>query len=219
VNTHLIPGHRFLAYLQNHDQVGNRAAGDRISATLSPGLLACGAALVLCSPYTPMLFMGEEWGATTPWQFFSYFPDAELRENVRRGRIEEFAEHGWDAATVVPDPNADATFTNSKLDWTEPAKEPHANLLHTYQELIALRRARPELSDPWLYRLGVDVRETDRTIVLRRGELRVAVNLGAAPAVVALGKPAGELLLTSADATIDGAELSLPAESFAVIQL
>ncbi|MCU1654266.1 MAG: malto-oligosyltrehalose trehalohydrolase-like protein, partial [Pseudonocardia sp.] len=72
VNTHLLPAHRFLAYLQNHDQIGNRAAGDRISATLSPGLLACGAALVLCSPYTPMLFMGEEWGARTPWQFFSH---------------------------------------------------------------------------------------------------------------------------------------------------
>ena len=219
VNTRLIPGHRFLAYLQNHDQIGNRAAGDRISATLSPGLLACGAALVLCSPYTPMLFMGEEWGATTPWQFFSHFPDAELRENVRLGRIKEFAEHGWDAAAVVPDPNADATFTDSKLDWSEPDKEPHASLLRTYQELIALRRSRPELSDPWLYRLGVDVREADRIIVLRRGALWVAVNLGAAPAVVALGKPAGEMLLASADATIDGTELSLPAESFAVIEV
>ena len=69
------PGHRFLAYLQDHDQVGNRAAGDRLSASVSPGLLACGAALVFCSPFTPMVFMGEEWGASTPWAFFVGFDD------------------------------------------------------------------------------------------------------------------------------------------------
>jgi len=233
VNTHLIPGHRFLAYLQNHDQIGNRATGDRISASISPGLLACGAALVLCSPYTPMLFMGEEWGARTPWQFFSHFPDPELRENVRLGRIKEFAEHGWDAAATVPDPNADATFLDSKLDWSEPKAEPHATLLRTYRELIALRRDRPELSDPWLDRLRVEVHETTRTVVLCRGELRVAVNLSDRPATVPLHRPVTEVLLTSTGATLEraatpdrtagdpalGTELTLPAESFAVVAL
>ncbi|MGH7748223.1 MAG: malto-oligosyltrehalose trehalohydrolase, partial [Candidatus Dormibacteria bacterium] len=84
-------GAHFVVCLQNHDQVGNRATGDRISATLSPGLLACGAALVLCSPYTPMIFMGEEWGAATPFQFFSHMPDSALREAIRDGRYAEFA--------------------------------------------------------------------------------------------------------------------------------
>ncbi|WP_028925823.1 malto-oligosyltrehalose trehalohydrolase [Pseudonocardia acaciae] len=219
VDTRLIPGHRFLAYLQNHDQVGNRAAGDRISASLSPGLLACGAALVLCSPYTPMLFMGEEWGARTPWQFFSHFPDAELRENVRRGRFEEFAEHGWDAGVTVPDPNAEGTFTGSTLDWSEPAAEPHATLLRTYRELIALRRARPELSDPWLDRLGVQVDEAARTVVLVRGALRVVVNLGASAADVGLDAPVGEVLLTNAEAKATDASLRLPPEAFAVVEL
>ena len=219
VNTHLIPGHRFLAYLQNHDQIGNRAAGDRISATLSPGLLACGAALVLCSPYTPMLFMGEEWGARTPWQFFSHFPDPELREKVREGRTREFAEHGWDAASVVPDPNAESTFLDSKLDWSEPDREPHAALLRIYRELIALRRARPELADPWLDRLRVEVHEAARTVVLHRGRLRVAVNLSDRPTAVALDGPVCEVLLASAEPTVADAELVLPGESFAVVEL
>ncbi|MGH4017344.1 MAG: malto-oligosyltrehalose trehalohydrolase, partial [Pseudonocardiaceae bacterium] len=119
VDTASLPGWKFLAYLQNHDQVGNRATGDRISATLSPGLLACAAALVLGSPYTPMIFMGEEWGAATPFQFFSHLPDAALRNAIREGRYAEFAGHGWADATV-PDPNDEQTFLRSKLDWSEP---------------------------------------------------------------------------------------------------
>jgi maltooligosyltrehalose trehalohydrolase len=219
VNTALVPAHRFVTYLQDHDQIGNRAAGDRISATLSPGLLACGAALLLCSPYTPMLFMGEEWGASTPWQFFSYFPDGELREKVRAGRTDEFAEHGWDAESVVPDPNAERTFTDSKLDWSEHKAEPHATVLRTYRELIALRRARPELTDPWLDRLGVEIDESARTVVLHRGALRVVVNLGNSPAEVPLGLPVREILLASADAAPADTSLTVPRESFAVVQL
>ena len=222
VDTARTPGHRFLIYLQNHDQIGNRATGDRVSATLSPGLLACGAALVLCSPYTPMLFMGEEWGATTPWQFFSHFPDADLRDAVRKGRTAEFAEHGWDSGSVVPDPNAESTFTDSRLDWSEPTREPHATLLRWYRSLIALRRARPELSDPWLDRLAVEVDEDARTVVLHRGELRVVVNLGRAPATVALGTPAAEVLLASADVTLDGAlpgKVTVAPESAAVVRV
>jgi maltooligosyltrehalose trehalohydrolase len=219
VDIHRIPGHRFLAYLQNHDQIGNRASGDRISATLSPGLLACGAALILCSPYTPMLFMGEEWGASTPWQFFSYFPDPELREAVRAGRTREFAEHGWDAEASVPDPNAETTFTDSRLDWSEREREPHAGLLRLHRELLALRREYPELSDPWLDRLGVDVDEVARTIVLRRATLRVVVNLGPAHAVVELDAASGVVVLSSADAVCDGGTVTVPGESFAVVRL
>jgi maltooligosyltrehalose trehalohydrolase len=218
VNTALIPAHRFLAYLQNHDQIGNRAAGDRISATLSPGLLACGAALVLCSPYTPMLFMGEEWGASTPWQFFSYFPDAELRENVRVGRTKEFAEHGW-GATEVPDPNAESTFLDSKLDWSEPTRDPHAALLRTYRELIALRRARPELTDPWLGQLGVTVDELAHTVVLHRGSLRVLVNLGSAGTEIPLERPVTDVLLASPGISAEQDTVMVPAESFAIVEL
>jgi maltooligosyltrehalose trehalohydrolase len=218
VDTRRIPGHRFLAYLQNHDQIGNRATGDRLTETLSPGLLACGAALVFCSPFTPMLFMGEEWGARTPWQFFSHFPDPALREAVRAGRTAEFAEHGWGDAEV-PDPNAESTFLDSKLDWNEPSDEPHATLLRVHRELIALRRAWPELSDPWLDEVDVDVDEAARTVVLHRGGLRVVCNLGAEPVTLALGAPIGRILLASEPVAGEDDALALRPESFAVVQL
>jgi maltooligosyltrehalose trehalohydrolase len=174
VNTLTAQGHRFLAYLQNHDQIGNRATGDRLSATVSPGLLACGAAIVLCSPYTPMIFMGEEWAATTPWQFFASFPDPKLADAVRTGRRKEFADHGW-AAEDVPDPMDPATFERSKLRWEEAAD---SEVLATYRALIALRRRRPELSDPRLHQLSVDLDEDRRVVTLHRGGLRVVGNLG-----------------------------------------
>ena len=218
VDTAQLPGWKFVTYLQNHDQVGNRATGDRISTTLSPGLLACGAALVLCSPYTPMIFMGEEWGAATPFQFFSSMPDPELSEAIRRGRYAEFAEHGWDEADV-PDPNDEQTFRRSQLDWSEPGSEPHATVLHVYRELIALRRCRPELSDPRLDALAVDVDSDARTLVLHRGALRVVVNLGAQPTTVALDGPPMEVLLASGDATTTRDTVQLDGESFAVFAL
>ncbi len=219
VDTARLPAWKFLAYLQNHDQVGNRATGDRISATLSPGLLACGAALVLCSPYTPMIFMGEEWGARTPFQFFSYMPDPQLRDAIREGRYAEFAQHGWDAAVEVPDPNAEQTFRRSTLDWSEAGAEPHATLLRTYRGLIALRRARPELTDPRLDALAVDVDEAARTVVLHRGRLRVVVNLGAAPATITLDTAPADVLLASGAVTPDRGGVHLDAESFAVVTL
>ena len=123
-----IPGHRFVVYLQNHDQIGNRATGDRLTPTLSPGLLACGAALVFTSAFTPMLFMGEEWGARTPWQFFSHFPDAGLRDAVREGRTAEFAEHGW-GDTVVPDPQRRVHLPRLQARLDRAGAEPHATLL------------------------------------------------------------------------------------------
>jgi maltooligosyltrehalose trehalohydrolase len=218
VDTRRIPGHRFLAYLQNHDQIGNRATGDRLTETVSPGLLACGAALLFGSPFTPMLFMGEEWGARTPWQFFSHFPDAALREAVRRGRTEEFAQHGWGDAEV-PDPNAESTFLDSKLDWSEPEQEPHATLLALHRELIALRRAWPELSDPWLEEVEVDIDSDARTVVLHRGRLRVAANLGPDPVTLALNAPIGRILLASEPVEGDDDALTLRPEAFAIVQL
>jgi maltooligosyltrehalose trehalohydrolase len=218
VDTTRLPGWKFLAYLQNHDQVGNRATGDRLSAALSPGLLACGAALVLGSPYTPMIFMGEEWGATTPFQFFSSMPDPQLREAVRRGRYAEFARHGWDEADV-PDPNDEKTFRRSQLDWSQPGVEPHASLLRAYRELIALRRSQPELSDPRLDRLAIDVDEPARTLVMHRGGLRVVVNLSEQPTTVALDGQPSDVLFAWGQACPDQNAVRLDPESFAVLRL
>jgi maltooligosyltrehalose trehalohydrolase len=204
------PGHRFTAFIQNHDQVGNRATGDRISATLSTGLLKVGAGLLLTSPFTPMLFMGEEWGAGTPWCFFTDHVEPELARAVSEGRRREFATHGW-ASEDVPDPQAAETFRRSLLDWDEPRKPPHRELLEWYRALIALRRSCPELTDTRL--TEVSVRHGDAWIVIYRGSVRVAANLGAEPVRL----PDGELLLASADGVRPGGEL--PGESLAILRM
>jgi maltooligosyltrehalose trehalohydrolase len=189
-DTSRISGHRFLAYIQNHDQIGNRAQGDRLTATISPARQLCGAVIVLCSPYTPMLFMGEEWAASSPWQFFASFEDPELAAAVRDGRRAEFAEHGWGAAEV-PDPMDVATVVRSTLPWAELADPAHRTVYDTYRELVSLRRRHPELTDPRLDQFRVD--EGDGWLVLHRGALRVIVNLGQDKAEITTG-PVREVL-------------------------
>ncbi|WP_267242324.1 malto-oligosyltrehalose trehalohydrolase [Streptomyces sp. PR69] len=180
------PAHRFLGYAQTHDQIGNRALGDRLSATLAPGLLACAATLVLTGPFIPMLFMGEEWGARTPWQFFTDHTDPDLARAVREGRRREFAAHGW-AAEEIPDPQDPATRERSCLDRAERARPEHARLLAWHRELIALRREQPDLADPDLAAVRTAYDEQARWLAFRRGDLRIAVNLAGAPAEIPLG--------------------------------
>jgi maltooligosyltrehalose trehalohydrolase len=211
-----IPASRFVCYLQNHDQVGNRAQGDRLPATVDPGLLACGAAIVFCSPYTPMVFMGEEWAASTPWQFFASFPDPELAGAVRRGRRAEFAAHGWGEAEV-PDPVSPETVRRSTLNWAEVSEPAHQSMLELYRALIALRREHPELADPRLDRFTVGAGPGERWLVLYRGELRLAVNLADEWDNVRLDRPVGTILLASTKVSHAGCVLELPPESFALI--
>ncbi|MET9001965.1 malto-oligosyltrehalose trehalohydrolase [Amycolatopsis sp. NPDC004169] len=211
VDTRTVPGHRFLAYLQNHDQIGNRATGDRLSATVSHDRLACGAAILFCSPYTPMVFMGEEWAASTPWQFFASFPDPELAEAVRTGRRREFSRHGW-GESDVPDPMDPATVERSRLDWAEVEQPGHREVLELYRALIRLRRQRPELADPWLPDLRVDAAPDGSWVVVHRGTLRLAVNFGPGPVTLPLG--ATNALLTWGAATVDGGAAHLPPDTF-----
>ena len=163
---------------QNHDQIGNRATGDRLSQTLGYGPLALAAVATLTSPFTPMLFMGEEYGATTPWQFFTSHPEPELGKATAEGRIREFERMGWDPA-VVPDPQDPETFTRSKLDWAEASRGDHARLLELYRALIALRRTTPDLTEPGFEDTAVDVSEDEGWLLLRRGRTEVAMNFSA----------------------------------------
>lgn len=216
VDVESLPGWRFLGYLQNHDQVGNRALGDRLSATLSPGLLACGAALVLTSPFTPMLFMGEEWGAGTPWQYFTSYPDTGLGRAVSDGRVREFGEHGW-AADEVPDPQDPATFERSKLDWDEPLRERHARLLDWYRELVRLRARSHELTDPWLGQVQVAYDADARWLVVHRGGLRVVCNLADEPQAVPLDEEPVRVVLAWDGAAAEAGALRLGATSVALV--
>jgi maltooligosyltrehalose trehalohydrolase len=217
VDVATIRGFRFLSYLQDHDQIGNRATGDRITATLDLALAKVGAGLVLTSPFTPMLFMGEEWAAGTPWQYFTDHTQAWLGKAVSEGRKAEFATHGWTGD--VPDPQDEATFLRSKLDWSELDREPHADMLAWYRELIGLRHRTPELSDPRLDRLVVDYDEQARWILLGRGDLRVAANLSAQPVTIPVTGPPTVVLLSSQPGVALGQDgVTLPAVCFAVLR-
>src|SRR5271167_93995 len=209
-----IPATRLVAYTCTHDQVGNRALGDRPSQNLTYGQLAVKAALVLGSPYTAMLFMGEEWGASTPFQFFSSHPEPELARATAEGRKAEFAEHGWDADDI-PDPQDPQTFQRSKLNWGEVGSGDHARLLRLYQDLIALRRNETDLADPWLQRLLVDYDEDARWIVMRRGRSTVACNLGGEPVSVPF---AGVLVLCSDPPDVVDECTVLPPHSFVILR-
>ncbi|MEH0108305.1 malto-oligosyltrehalose trehalohydrolase [Tersicoccus sp. MR15.9] len=216
------PTWRLVTCIQNHDQVGNRAAGDRLSATLPYDRLAVAAVLNLMAPFTPMLFMGEEWGASTPWQFFTAHPEKELGEAVSKGRIGEFGKMGWDEATV-PDPQDPNTFSNSKLDWAEVASGDHARLLALYRSLIALRHATPELTQPDFRSISVDVSEDEQWIVLRRtglagaGDVVVAVNLSDSPRAVPVGSVDAVLLNTVEGDFVYG-DAQMPASSAVVLR-
>jgi maltooligosyltrehalose trehalohydrolase len=209
-----IPATRLMAYTCTHDQVGNRAVGDRPSQNLDHGQLAIKAALALGSPYTAMLFMGEEWASARPFQFFSSHPEPELGRATAEGRKAEFAEHGWDA-DEIPDPQDPQTFLRSKLDWDDIGEPPHAAVHAFYRELIALRHNEPDLADPWLGHLVVDYDERERWIVMRRGRIGIGCNLGTNQVRVPVG---GELLLNWGDTVLDAESTLLAGHSVAIIR-
>jgi maltooligosyltrehalose trehalohydrolase len=172
-----LAGSQFVVCTQNHDQVGNRAAGERSGALMSQGRLRVAAALLLTSPFVPLLFQGEEWGASTPFQYFTGHDDPGLGRAVSQGRRNEFAAFDW-APADVPDPQHPGTFERSKLDWAELAKDRHAGLLDWHRLLIALRRQIPALTDPRLERTQTECASGAGWIVMRRGPVAVASNLG-----------------------------------------
>jgi maltooligosyltrehalose trehalohydrolase len=215
VDTEHMPTWRLVVCSQDHDQVGNRARGDRLTEHLDDDQLACAALLTLCGPFTPMLFRGEEWAASTPFQFFTSYPDPELGRVTAEGRFAEFARMGWDVS-VVPDPQDPQTFERSKLDWAEVSQGRHAVLLESYRRLAVLRRSLPELTDPAFSSVSASADEEARLLTLRRGGLLIAVNFSDTD--IALSET-GELLFTTpTPATPDHRGLHLPRHAGALIR-
>ncbi len=140
-----LPGDRFVVCVQNHDQVGNRARGDRLASLLEPPQLRLAASLLLLAPNLPLLFMGEEYGEDRPFPYFCSFDDPELVEAVRNGRRQEFAAFAWQGE--VPDPQAEATFASAQLSWSWPADSPRKLLRRLYRHLLTVRRVWPALTD------------------------------------------------------------------------
>lgn len=195
------PGWRLVVCSDNHDQIGNRAAGDRLRERVDARTLALAAVLTLTAPYTPMVFMGEEWGASTPWPYFTSHPEPDLGRSVTEGRRAEFARMAWDSATV-PDPQAPTTFTSAILDWSELDREPYASQLAVVRRLIALRRAYPDLGDPRLdrTRARVDAGNGNLLVVERGERILIAVNLGHEP----VDAPVEGTLLLGTGEVVDG---------------
>ncbi|HSD52173.1 MAG TPA: malto-oligosyltrehalose trehalohydrolase [Candidatus Methylomirabilis sp.] len=160
-----LPPERFVVCAQNHDQVGNRAQGDRLSSLVDLETRKLAASAVLLSPYVPLLFMGEEYGEQAPFLYFTDFEDPALREAVTQGRRKEFAAFGW--IGEIPDPQDPATFVRSKLNWALQSQEPHRWLWDYYQTLLALRRQHPFLGTAG--KRSLEAREVDeRTLLLHR---------------------------------------------------
>jgi maltooligosyltrehalose trehalohydrolase len=213
-----LTGHKFLGYIQNHDQIGNRARGDRSSHLMSVGRLKIAAALVLTAPFVPMLFQGEEWGASSPFLYFTAHEDEGLGRAVSEGRRREFASFGW-KAEQVPDPQALETFQRSKLDWSEMNKAHHKELLEWHRRLVSLRRASPSLTDGRLDRVNVRFDEEDRWLVMERGPVAVACNFRRQGQRVKLAVGEWEVKLTSEDGVaVRGDVLQLPPESVGVLE-
>ncbi|OJU42950.1 MAG: malto-oligosyltrehalose trehalohydrolase [Microbacterium sp. 69-7] len=211
-----VPSWRLVTFAQDHDQIGNRAAGDRLSQSLTPARLEVAAVLTMTAPGTPMLFMGEEWGACTPWQFFTSHPEPELAAATREGRKAEFARMGWDES-LVPDPNDPATFERSKLDWSELDQSAHARLLSLYRALARLRRDHAELTDPDQRGHAAESVGAGRW-ALHRDTASVYVNLSPEPWTVDLTDREVWLATTTAhEHLVDAGPLVLSADSAAVV--
>jgi maltooligosyltrehalose trehalohydrolase len=216
VDRRTIRGFQFVACLQNHDQVGNRAAGDRLPELTSPELLKVGAVLLLTSPFTPMLWMGEEWAASTRWPFFTSHPEPELAEATGRGRMAEFGDHGWNTSEMI-DPQDPKAFFGAKLRWEERAESGHSEILSFYRELLALRRIHRDLTDGHLDKVQVEFDEDQRWIIVQRGALLIIANVGESDRVVAT---AGTEILLASDAAcaLTAGGIHLPGQSAAVIR-
>jgi maltooligosyltrehalose trehalohydrolase len=212
-----MPTWRLVVSSQNHDQVGNRAVGDRITEVLDLDQLACAALLTLCGPFTPMLFQGEEWAATTPFQFFTSHPEAELGRLTAEGRVQEFARHGWDP-DAVPDPQDPATFERSKLDWSELESERGMRMLAVYRDLARLRREHAELTDPSFAHVTCTVDDAARCFTLERGSLLVLVNFGDQPVATEVGE-VDLLFETESGVSVAGGLVRLPAHAGALVRV
>jgi maltooligosyltrehalose trehalohydrolase len=215
-----LSAHRFLGYIQNHDQIGNRAIGDRVEHTVGMQRAKIAAAIVFTAPFVPMLFQGEEFAASTPFQYFADHDDAKMAKSVSEGRRREFAAFGWDPA-AIPDPENPDTFQRSKLNWDEIREGRHAEMLEWYRKLIRLRRDSSSLNDGELHKIAVSFDERDRWLTIDRkgehGAARVLCNLG--DQAVELPNPDLLPVVLASPNRVQAGEhkISLPPDSIAIL--
>lgn len=209
--------HRFLGYIQNHDQVGNRAVGERVQENAGFDRAMIAAAIVLISPFVPMIFQGEEWAASSPFLYFADHQDPQLARAVSEGRRKEFVAFGWDPKSI-PDPENHETFLRSKLNWDEAGRGDHARMQAWYRDLIGLRRSTLSLNDGEPGNVRVTFDETQKCLSIERGNILTRCNLGESER--AFPAPEGSTLLLSSSAGIEicGSSITLPPDSLAILK-
>ncbi len=211
-----LSGHRFVVCIQNHDQVGNRAVGDRLGHLVGPARTKIGLGLLLTSPFVPLLFQGEEFAASSPFLYFADHEDEELAAAVAKGRKKEFAAFGW-KENEIPNPGDRQTFANSQLKWDEVHEPQHADMLDWTRRLIHLRRSSACLNDGDRSHILVSFDEEKKWLRMDRKLISVCINLRGAPAAFTVS-PEHRLLLTSNEASqLKDTQLKLPPDTIAIL--
>jgi len=209
--------HRFLGYIQNHDQVGNRAVGDRIAEIAGFDRAKIAAAVVLLSPFIPLLFQGEEWATSSPFLYFADHEDPELARLVSEGRKHDFSEFGWDPQSI-PDPMNRETISRSQLNWDERKEGDHAEMLDWYRALIRLRRSLTSLNDGEPGHTRVRFSDEEMWFSMERGDVTVTCNLAATERQFAV-TPDSQLLLGSREVgSVNDGVMTLPPDTLIVIR-
>lgn len=211
-----LSAHRFLGYIQTHDQVGNRVAGDRVEQIVGMDRAKVAAGIVLTAPFVPLIFQGEEFAASTPFLYFADHEDAEMARLVWEGRAREFAAFGF-AEQEIPDPAARATFERSRLNWKEAGEGRHREMLEWYRALIRLRRESAALNDGDLRHINVQASELEHWLVMDRGGVLVLANLGRQDARFEVPNGYRVTLASREIEGIDAGRIGLPPDTLAVL--
>jgi maltooligosyltrehalose trehalohydrolase len=213
-----VSANRFQGYIQNHDQVGNRAQGERLSQMLTLGHLQIASAVVMMSPFLPLLFQGEEWGAMTPFYYFTDYPEKDLADAVKGRRAEEFSAFGWRAEELA-DPQAIKTFEDCRLRWDELDHPTKYTLLAWYKKLIRLRRSEPLLAGEVPAEAVPAFDEAMKWFLFTRGPFLIICNLAAGFQQVRLPSPHYQMLLASDDSLkVEDGTMGLPGLSVAILK-
>jgi maltooligosyltrehalose trehalohydrolase len=210
-----LSAHHFIGCIQNHDQVGNRAVGDRLEHIVGMERAKVAAGIVLTAPFIPLLFQGEEFASSSPFQYFADHDDPAMATSVREGRKREFAAFGWNPEEI-PDPESAETFDRSKLKWDEVSEEKHTEMLAWFRQLLHLRRHLISLNDGDLGHIKVRFDEKKRWLEMDRGQVKVVCNLGAEPVELENASHPVLVLASRDDVAFSKEKVLLPPDRIAI---
>jgi maltooligosyltrehalose trehalohydrolase len=212
-----LSAHHFVCFIQNHDQIGNRAKGERLEHLVGMDATKVALGLTLTAPFVPMLFMGEEFASSSPFLYFACPDDEQMIKNISEGRKKEFAAFGFEKEEI-PDPADLKTFQDSKLRWDEVHEGKHGEMLEWTQKLIALRRTTNDLNDGDIHHMQVHYDAEQRWLTMQRGAIRTLLNFGGEQVQLQLKEGEALLLRSKDEVAIVGRSVALPAMSLAVVR-